>query len=157
VYSHDVSLNSGGVDEVNNISKMTHECNRYLYREHEENFEDFRDYNKQNGSPEVITRVITKHYEHSVGEILRMEKEGKYADRYKTKGYQHNFYTGSLEQPTNQYLSGFIPSCNGQQASIFLMRNNDLRRMKRTDARRRATNVPFVSGRKFETFFLDRN
>jgi hypothetical protein len=134
---------------------MTHECNRYLFKVHEENFEDFRDYNKQNGSPEVITRVITKHYEHSVGEILRMEKEGKYVDRYKIKGYQHDFYTGSLEQPTNQYLSGFIPNWNGQQASIFHARNKDSRKMKKTDARRKATNVPIVRGPEFKKFFAN--
>jgi hypothetical protein len=155
VYSHDVSLNSGGVNDFYNISRMTHECNRYLFKVHEENFEDFRDYNKQNGSPEVITRVITKHYEHSVGEILRMEKEGKYVDRYKIKGYQHDFYTGSLEQPTNQYLSGFIPNWNGQQASIFHARNKDSRKMKKTDARRKATNVPIVRGPEFKKFFAN--
>ena len=75
VGGHLVGLNSGGVDEVWNISRMTHECNSFLYRYHEKNYETIRD---QIGSEEVITRVIKIHYEHSVKEISRMkQKQGK--------------------------------------------------------------------------------
>jgi YD repeat-containing protein len=125
VGGHLVGLNSGGVDDVRNISRMTHECNSFLYRYHEKNYETIRD---QIGSEEVITRVIKIHYEHSVKEISRMKEQGKNPDLYKTKAYEHNFYTGTKNNETNFYKSGVIPNWSGQQARRFYMKNTDSRK-----------------------------
>jgi hypothetical protein len=146
VYGHLVALNSGGVDEDWNVAKMTHECNRYLYRKHEKEFEMFC---KQNPE-EDIKRVIKIQYDYTPTEILHMRRKGKNPDLYKAKSFQHNFYTGPPNNPTNQYLSTSIPNWNGQQAERFHMQNSDMRKMKKTDARRKAANNPHVGGPKFE-------
>jgi hypothetical protein len=161
VYSHDVSLNSGGVDEVSNISRMKHESNRFLFRKHEMNFENFREYNQQSESPRVITRVITRHYQHSVGEILGMERKGQSPDRYKITGYQYDFCTGPRDNPTNLYSSGFIPNWNGTEANKFFRTARrsprtgriDMRTMRQINTRRKASNVPSVKGPLFEELF----
>jgi hypothetical protein len=161
VYSHDMALGTGGVDDVFNISKMTHECNRFLLRKHEMNFEKLLKHNQQNGSSEVITRVITRHYQHSVGKIQRMERKGKSPDRYKIDNYQYDFYTGPQDNPTNQYLSGLIPNWNGQQADKFFRTARrsprtgriDMRTMRQINTRRKAANVPSVKGPLFEQLF----
>lgn len=147
VFGHIVAQNSGGVDDVRNISRQTHECNSFLYRNHEKNYEKIRD---QIGSEEVITREIKIHYEHTVKEISRMIKQGKNPDLYKAKGYEHDFYTGTKNNKTNEYRSGFIPNWNGQQANKYYMRNAVSKKMKETDTRRSAAITPWYRGALFE-------
>jgi hypothetical protein len=115
-YGHIISLNSGGVNENWNISRMTHECNQIFYREHEKNFEKFRD---KIGSQEVITRVISIHYEYKVEDMMAMSKSDRENKNllFKASSYYHDFYTGPRENPTNMYLSGSIPNWKSKGAA----------------------------------------
>jgi hypothetical protein len=147
VFGHKIALNSGGVNEDWNISRQTHECNRFLYRDHEKNYEKIR---KNIGPKEVITREIKIHYEHTVSDLSRMNMQKDNPEFYKTKGYQHDFYTGTSRKRTNEYKSGGIPNSNGQQARNFKRHNTDSKKMKKSDTRRSAANAPSYGGPLFE-------
>jgi hypothetical protein len=85
------------------------------------------------------------------------QKQGKNPDLYKTKAYEHNFYTGTKNNETNFYKSGVIPNWSGQQARRFYMKNTDSRKMKKSDTRRSAANAPSYGGPQFEEILKIKN
>ena len=161
-YSHNIALNSGGVDEDWNVSRMTPECNRIDFRRQEKNYEKIR---KKIGPQEKITREIKTHYEHTVSDLSRMNIQKDNPEFYLPKGYQYDFYTGTPRKRTNEYKSGLIPNWNGQNMNKFLRTAKrskitgkvDLRTLKGIDGRREQSNKPSVKGTLFKKILSENN